>query len=220
MTTVGVGLLCYNMWICIEILTFWRNILSLKMKTVCSYETLLSTYKPMQCQPWIWRQYISPKHFYVPTSPHGITAQKTKTDIFSPLEPKIQLDNWINCWLSASSRTKQWLWNSKIMVQKHPCLISHDVHLNRRKVQHHRNQVNYYNYSAESEVNCELKLNLKFANNLIPVYSISEELWTYTTQSNLSTTLLHMNPFLYKMTKPMAVSNSCSCIPLLQPMYY
>jgi hypothetical protein len=29
-----------------------------------------------------WREYVPPKHWYLPTSLHGITTQKTNTDIF------------------------------------------------------------------------------------------------------------------------------------------
>jgi hypothetical protein len=34
-------------------------------------------------QPWRWRQYVPPKCRYLPTSPHGVTTQKTNTDIFT-----------------------------------------------------------------------------------------------------------------------------------------
>jgi hypothetical protein len=32
---------------------------------------------------WRWRRYVPSKRWYLPTSPHGVTAQKTKIDIFS-----------------------------------------------------------------------------------------------------------------------------------------
>jgi hypothetical protein len=37
----------------------------------------------LQLQPWRWRQYIPPKRWYLPTSPHGVTTQKISIDIFT-----------------------------------------------------------------------------------------------------------------------------------------
>jgi hypothetical protein len=34
-------------------------------------------------QNWRWKQYIPPKHWCLPTSPHSVTAQKTNIDIFN-----------------------------------------------------------------------------------------------------------------------------------------
>jgi hypothetical protein len=31
-------------------------------------------------QPWRWRQYVSPKHWYVPMRLHGVTTQKSNID--------------------------------------------------------------------------------------------------------------------------------------------
>jgi hypothetical protein len=34
-------------------------------------------------RPWRWRQYASPKRWYLPTSPHCVTTQKNNIDIFT-----------------------------------------------------------------------------------------------------------------------------------------
>jgi hypothetical protein len=34
-------------------------------------------------KPWRWTQYVSPKRWYLPTSPHSVTTQKTNIDIFT-----------------------------------------------------------------------------------------------------------------------------------------
>jgi hypothetical protein len=36
--------------------------------------------------PLRWRQYVPPKHWYLPTSPHGVTNHKTSIDIFTERE--------------------------------------------------------------------------------------------------------------------------------------
>jgi hypothetical protein len=46
--------------------TFWKNILP-----------------PSLAQRWM--QYVPPKHWYLPTNPHGITTHKTNTDIFTAM---------------------------------------------------------------------------------------------------------------------------------------
>jgi hypothetical protein len=60
---VDVGLLgCNAVWTCRYIPTFRRDILSLS-------------------SPWRWRQYVPPKRWYIPTSPHGVTTKKTNMDM-------------------------------------------------------------------------------------------------------------------------------------------
>jgi hypothetical protein len=38
---------------------------------------------PTSLQPWRWRQYHSSKRWYLSTSPHGVTIQKTNIDFFT-----------------------------------------------------------------------------------------------------------------------------------------
>jgi hypothetical protein len=45
-------------------------------------------------QLWRWRQYVSPKHWYLPVSPHGITACKTNIIIFTTEETS-DLTQWL-----------------------------------------------------------------------------------------------------------------------------
>jgi hypothetical protein len=40
-------------------------------------------------QGWRWRQYIRPKRWYLPTSPHSVTIHNTNIDISPPWEPQI-----------------------------------------------------------------------------------------------------------------------------------
>jgi hypothetical protein len=58
--TADIGLLgCNTMWTCRKIPTFWRNTLSPSSG-----------------------QYVSQKCWYLPTSPHSVTTQKTNNNIF------------------------------------------------------------------------------------------------------------------------------------------
>jgi hypothetical protein len=40
-------------------------------------------FPPPSLQPWRWRQYVSPKRWYLPMSLHGVINQKTSIDIFT-----------------------------------------------------------------------------------------------------------------------------------------
>jgi hypothetical protein len=37
----------------------------------------------LHLQPWRWKQHVSPKRWYLPMSPHGITTQKNNVVIFT-----------------------------------------------------------------------------------------------------------------------------------------
>jgi hypothetical protein len=39
-------------------------------------------------QGWRWKQYVPPKRWYLPTSQHGVTSQKTTSTSSSPWEPQ------------------------------------------------------------------------------------------------------------------------------------
>jgi hypothetical protein len=46
---------------------------------------------------WRWRQYISPKRWYLPTRPHDVTCQKSNIDIFTAVRTSdITKRVWIN----------------------------------------------------------------------------------------------------------------------------
>jgi hypothetical protein len=78
------------------------------METVCFSETSVSTYESTRYhnpeeehqhlllrenlkshnitvifKPWRWRQYVSPKRWYLPTNLHGITTQKKNINIYT-----------------------------------------------------------------------------------------------------------------------------------------
>jgi hypothetical protein len=77
---VDVGLLGSNaVWTCRKIQTFRRNILplsiGLKMEAA-----------------WRWRQYVPPKPWYLPTSPHGVTTKKY-IDIFTAVRTS-EITKW------------------------------------------------------------------------------------------------------------------------------
>jgi hypothetical protein len=76
-------------WTCAKIPKFRKNILppSSGLKTHITTNLLRNTglrdKKPVWSTKWRWRQYVPPKRWYLPTSPHGVTTQKTNTDIFA-----------------------------------------------------------------------------------------------------------------------------------------
>jgi hypothetical protein len=58
-------------WLCITQLTALQHVWG----TYC-----------LHLQPWKWRQYIPLKRWYLPTSPHGVTTQKNKADVFTAVK--------------------------------------------------------------------------------------------------------------------------------------
>jgi hypothetical protein len=47
----------------------------------------------VRSKPWGWRQYVSPKHWYLPISPHTVTMQKNNTDMSTETFIKILGDS-------------------------------------------------------------------------------------------------------------------------------
>jgi hypothetical protein len=81
----------YRTWrfITVSVLVFWvvmpcglvgRYILTL-------LKNILPPSSGLKC--WRWRQYVSPKRWYLPKSPHTFTTQNTDIDIFAAVEPQI-----------------------------------------------------------------------------------------------------------------------------------
>jgi hypothetical protein len=46
--------------------------------------------------PWRWKQYVSPKRWYLPTSPHGVTTLKTNIDTFIAVSISVSCLSLIN----------------------------------------------------------------------------------------------------------------------------
>jgi hypothetical protein len=57
---------------------------SMFLRNIDIYLQVHTAFKPKRStsklQSWRWRQYASPKHWYLPTTPHGVTTQKTNIE--------------------------------------------------------------------------------------------------------------------------------------------
>jgi hypothetical protein len=70
----------------------------------------------LHLQDWGWRQYVPPKRWYLPTSPHGISTQKNNIDIFTAVRTsnlaqvrEIEHDS-VFLLLCLTSHRAWWLW--------------------------------------------------------------------------------------------------------------
>jgi hypothetical protein len=65
----------------ISIMVFW-------VVTPCVFVDRYLRFGETQClhfHSWRWKQYVAPKHWYLPTCPQGVTTQKTTIDIFTAM---------------------------------------------------------------------------------------------------------------------------------------
>jgi hypothetical protein len=75
-------------------------------------------------KPWRWRQNVSPKRWYLPTSLQGVTIQKTNIDIFTSLR-------------TSGSSNNPPLWSEqKSVAQKEKCFstIKHCYYIKQHKI--------------------------------------------------------------------------------------
>jgi hypothetical protein len=72
-------------------------------------------------QPWRWRQYVPPKRWYLPISPHGVTTQETNIDIYSAVRISNRyyrntgthfFENSDSWWTVSLRNSSDWIWQS------------------------------------------------------------------------------------------------------------
>jgi hypothetical protein len=77
-----------DVWFCFVLTFLFATVETSNQIHLCEVLTAVKMYMlvfwvVMLLQPWRWRQYVSPKRWYLPTSPHDVTTQKTNIDKFN-----------------------------------------------------------------------------------------------------------------------------------------